>query len=169
MEVAFMAVIGGLVSASAGLAIDSQRHKRRIRQMEARLVDDMACDLARAINAYDEIIEGWSEFGVMDQQSLANLHASFATFLHNRECLGVFDEIGLSKAMFHYHQNSIELLMSLEEKLGHLAEACLAHDEQRKLVIKTEIDGDLRGLELARDEALSLFQQLEQVRGPQAA
>lgn len=162
MDAAMVLVVGGFVTASAGLVFDTQREKHRVAKLRDTLSQDMGSDLARAIAAYDGVVMHWQDHQSIDATGLRELGLSVSTFLGNQEWLGVFDELGLSPAIFKYFEGCIELQRRLVENrdMWTTSRILMAKGEAPCELAKADIELTMRYVTKLRSEAVDLQQQL---------
>ncbi len=165
MDAAVVLVVGGFVTASAGLVFDTQREKHRVANLRDTLSRDMGSDLARAIAAYDGVALQWQEYQTIDAAGLRELGLSVSTFLDNQEWLGVFDECGLSRAIFKYFEDCIELQRRLVENrdMWTTSRIMIAKGEAPCELVKADIELTMRHVTKLCSEAIDLQQQLTEL------
>lgn len=171
MEASIVAVIGSVLTAGAGLLIDSRREKVRIKKSRSLLVEGVCSDLEQAICLYGRLLKEWQQTGRLWPTTIKELQRSSSTYHNNPEWLGLFDELGCSKEIYQYHNSIVQLLAQLAQKYTELS--VLDHAErlgsEAGKTVKSDIDVLMSALIQSRRQAKELLQKLQQDTAAQAA
>jgi len=160
-------MLSGLITAGAGLMIDTRRERRRIGEIRSKLKTDLCNDLERAIALYEKLIADWQRHGTLEIKTLEALTKASATYYDNPEWLGLFDELGCSKAVYQYHSGASKQLAAIEREYADLRgmnrypeteyeQACLRLDDAISMLMES------------RDQAVALVRRLDPQRGQNA-
>ncbi len=171
MEGSIVAIIGGVLTAGAGLLIDSRRERIRISQSRSLLIDGVCCDLNQAIYLYGRLLREWQETGRLLPATIKELELSSSTYHSNPEWLGLFDELGCSNDIYQYHASTVQLLSQIARKsaeLSALDHADKLNSEDGKAV-RSDVDVLMSALIQSRSHATGLLKKLEQQNPVKAA
>lgn len=159
MEGSIVAVIGGFLTAGAGLVIDSTRERVRIGQIRSLLKKGVCSDLANAVHLYDKLIQDWQKTGRLWPKTLHELEKSSPTYHSNPEWLGLFDEYACSKELYDYHAESTQLFAQITRQyceLSAIEDAHMPYDKRYEEA-KEALNASMTQLIQCRNQAIELL------------
>jgi len=161
MEAAIVAVIGGVIVAGAGLVLDTQRQKARIKEVRSSLTADIGFDLKRSLSLYDKLLKEWQLSDPDWLVTLQQLQASNPTYCTNQEWMGLFDQLSSKIQVCDYYASSSELFDRIEQLYMKLHSAIEGDVDQAIFEsAKTALNDAIAQIGECREQALELLQAL---------
>jgi hypothetical protein len=167
MDNSVVLMLSGLITAGAGLMVDTRRERRRLGEIRSKLKSDLCNDLERAIALYEKLVADWQRHGTLEIKTLEALTKAGATYYDNPEWLGLFDELGCSKAVYQYHSSASRQLASIEHEYADLR-GMNRYPEVEYEQARSRLDEAISMLLESRDQAVALVNTLEPQRNQNA-
>lgn len=108
------AVIGGFLSAGAGVALDFFRERGRQKRTRSLLVTAICDDLQHSIGLYDKVLQDWLEKKTIYFSTLNEIRESRQTYQNNKDWIHIFEDSDLRRSIFRYYLQSADSINLLE-------------------------------------------------------
>lgn len=108
------AILGGILSAGAGVVLDVFREKTKLQKTRELLTIAICDDLQHSMPLYEKIMYDWMQHKTIYFTNLNELKESRQTYLNNKDWIHIFEDSRLRRDIFRYYLQSSECINLLE-------------------------------------------------------